>query len=136
MNNVSLMGRLTSDPELKTTPSGVSVTSFSLAVDRGFKDKDGERQADFINIVAWKQTAEFICNYFQKGAMLALTGRIQIRGYEDKDGNKRTAFEVIAEHCYFTGNKAADNASEKAKPKPKAEPEFEEVELEEDDLPF
>lgn len=104
LNKVILMGRLTASPELKTTSSGTSVTSFCLAVERNFADKStGKRAADFINIVAWRGTAELICKYFAKGRLIALEGSIQTRSYEDKNGNKRTAFEVIADNVYFTG---------------------------------
>lgn len=105
LNRVILMGRLTADPEHKTTPSGVSVTSFSIAVERNFADKStGKRAADFINIVAWRGTADLICKYFNKGRLIALEGSIQTRNYEDKSGNKRTAFEVVADNVYFTGD--------------------------------
>ena len=91
INTVVLMGRLTADSELKTTPSGISVTSFRIAVDRSYSPRDGgERQTDFIDIVAWRGTAEFVCKYFGKGQMIAVTGRIQTRNYEDKGGSKRT----------------------------------------------
>ena len=92
INNVTLMGRLTAAPELKQTQSGVPVLSFCIAVDRNFQPKDGEKQADFINLVAWRNTAEFIARYFRKGDMIAVTGEIQTRKYQDKDGNNRTAF--------------------------------------------
>lgn len=105
INRVVLMGRLTADPELRQTPGGVSVASFSVAVERRYT-KDGERQTDFINIVAWRQTADFVCRYFQKGSMIALDGSIQTRNYTDKNGNKRTAFEVVAENASFCGNKS------------------------------
>lgn len=105
LNKVILMGRLTADPEHKQTVSGVSVTSFSLAVERNFSGKDKERETDFITIVAWRQTADFICKYFAKGRMIALEGSIQTRRYEDRNGNKRTAVEVVADHVYFTGEK-------------------------------
>ncbi len=108
MNNVSLMGRLTADPELKQTYNGVSVLSFCIAVDRPYS-KDGNQQADFINIVAWRQTAEFVSKYFSKGQMIALEGCIQTRPYEDKNGNNRIAFEVIARRVCFCGGKSNDN---------------------------
>ena len=112
INSVVLMGRLTAAPELKKTQSGLSVTTFSIAVDRNYRRE--ERQTDFINIVAWRQTAEFICNYFKKGQMIAVEGSIQTRNYEDRNGNKRTAFEVVANNVSFCGEKrdsgsAADN---------------------------
>lgn len=103
LNTVAIMGRLVADPELRTTQSGVSVTSFRIAVDR---PASKEKQADFIDIVAWRQTAEFVCKYFTKGRMIALQGRIQTRGYEDKNGNKRTAVEVVAENVSFCGDRA------------------------------
>lgn len=102
MNNVTLMGRICNVPELKHTQSGNAVTNFNLAVNRRFN----KEETDFITIVAWRKTAEFICNYFGKGSMIALQGSIQTRQYEDRQGNKRTAFEVVAEQAYFTGEKA------------------------------
>ena len=105
LNRVILMGRLTADPELKKTNSDISVTSFSLAVDRNY-GKGADRQTDFINIVAWRNTADFICRYFSKGRMIAIEGSIQTRNYEDKNGNKRTAFEVVADQVYFADSKS------------------------------
>lgn len=105
LNVVALMGRIVADPELKTTPSGISVTSFRIAVDRNTTDSSGQRQADFIGIVAWRSTAEFVCKYFSKGQMIAVNGRIQTRSYEDKQGNKRTAVEVVADNVSFCGSK-------------------------------
>lgn len=98
MNNVSLIGRLTADPELKHTQSGTAFTRFSIAVDRNFVKQGEERQADFINIVAWQQRAEFICRYFGKGNRIAITGQIRTGSYTDKDGNKRYTFEVWADN--------------------------------------
>lgn len=106
-NTVILTGRLTGDPELKTTPSGVSVTSFSIAVDRRYKQGE-DRQTDFINIVAWRSAAEFITKYFKKGSLIGLEGSIQTRNYTDKNGNKRTAFEVVAKEVQFVESKKAD----------------------------
>jgi single-strand DNA-binding protein len=103
INNVTLMGRLTAAPELRTTSSGLSVTSFTLAIDRGYGEN---KQTDFINCVAWRERADFICRYFTKGSLLALTGSIQMRKYEDKNGNARTAFEILAETVSFCGDKA------------------------------
>ncbi len=108
-NLVVLTGRLTADPELKKTPNGISVTSFSIAVSRRYRAGE-ETQADFINIVAWRQTAEFICNYFKKGTMIGIEGSIQTRRYTDKNGNNRTAFEVIASNAQFVESKR-DNAA-------------------------
>ena len=101
MNNVSLIGRLTADPELKTTPSGLPYVRFLLAVDHTFVRQGEERQADFITILAWRKTAEFVCRYFTKGQRIALTGRIQTGSYTDKDGGKRYTFEVVAENVEF-----------------------------------
>ena len=112
INSVILGGRLTADPELKTTPSGISVTSFTIAVNRRFGAKNGEEpQADFINVTAWRQTAEFICRYFGKGQMIAVEGSIQTRNYEDKNGNKRTAFEVVANNVSFCGERRDQSAA-------------------------
>lgn len=105
INTVALMGRLTADPEIKTTSSGTSVTSFRIAVDRFYVKSGEQRQADFIPIVALRQTAEFICKYFTKGQMIAITGQIQSRNYQDKEGQNRTAIEVIAEQASFCGGK-------------------------------
>ncbi len=109
LNNVTLMGRLTAAPELKTTTSGVNVTAFTIAVDRRYQ-QNGQRQADFINCVAWRNTAEFITRYFNKGDMIAVTGEIQTRKYQDKDGNNRTAFEVVINQASFCGGKNNNNA--------------------------
>ena len=100
LNVVALMGRLVAEPELRHTPSGVATCTFRIAVDRSYS-KDGERKTDFIDIVTWRQTAEFVCKYFHKGSMIAVNGSIQTRNYEDKNGNKRTTFEVVAEGVHF-----------------------------------
>ena len=102
MNNICLLGRLTVDPELKTTPNGVNVTSFNIAVD---KYTNGERKADFIPIVAWRATAEFITKYFKKGNLIGIEGSIQTRRYQDRDGNNRTAFEVVVNQAQFVESK-------------------------------
>lgn len=107
INNVTLMGRLTGAPELKTTQSGLSVTSFCIAVDRRFQ-QNGERQTDFINCVAWRNTAEFISKYFNKGDQIAVVGEIQTRKYQDNSGNTRVAFEVIVNQASFCGGKNGD----------------------------
>ena len=112
MNQIVIMGRLTRDPELRHTPNGVAVASFTLAVDRGFTPKDGgERQTDFIDVVAWRNTAEFVSKYFVKGQMAAVTGRLQIRDWTDKDGNKRRSAEIVAENIYFTESKKSREAN-------------------------
>lgn len=103
LNKVIIMGRLTADPELRSTQNGTSVTQFTLAVDREYQKQGEERQADFINCVAWKQTAEFISRNFSKGRMIAVEGSLQTRNYEDKQGNKRTVTEVIVNNASFTG---------------------------------
>ena len=103
-NLVVLTGRLTADPELKTTPNGISVTSFSIAVDRRYRSGE-ERQTDFINIVAWRTSAEFICKYFKKGNLIGIEGSIQTRRYQDKNGNNRTAIEVVANNVQFVESK-------------------------------
>ena len=105
LNRIILMGRLTRDPELRRTGSGTAVTSFSLAVDRDFKSQSGEKETDFIDIVAWRQTAEFVSKYFTKGSMVAVSGRLQMRDWTDRDGNKRTSAEVVADNVYFGESK-------------------------------
>ena len=104
LNKVILMGRLTKAPELRHTQSDIPVVSFTLAVDRGYKNGE-ERQADFINIVAWRGTAEFVSKWFSKGQLVAVSGRIQSRTYKDRDGNNRAAVEVVADECFFAENK-------------------------------
>lgn len=109
LNKIIIMGRLTRDPELRRTGSGTAVTSFTLAVDRDFKDKDsGERQTDFIDVVAWRTTAEYVCKYFSKGRMAVVEGRLQIRDWTDKDGGKRKSAEILANSVYF-GDSKQDN---------------------------
>ena len=110
LNRIVLMGRLTRDPELRRTQSGTAVTSFTLAVDRDFKGQNGEKETDFIDIVAWRNTAEFVCNYFAKGRMAVVEGRLQIRDWTDKNGNKRNSAEVVADNIYF-GDSKRDNSN-------------------------
>ena len=105
LNKIILMGRLTRDPELRRTQSGTAVTSFSLAVDRDFKPQSGEKETDFIDVVAWRNTAEFVSKYFTKGRMAVVEGRLQIRDWTDRDGGKRRSAEVIAENVYFGDSK-------------------------------
>ncbi len=112
LNQVALMGRLTADPELRHTPSNVSVTTFTLAVNRSYVKQGAERQTDFIDIVAWRSTADFICKYFKKGQMMAVEGCIQTRTYTDKDGKNRKAFEILANNVYFTESKNFGGSSE------------------------
>lgn len=116
LNVVALTGRLVEDPELKTTGNGVSVCSIRLAVDRDYAPQGQERKADFINVVAWRGTAEFISKYFRKGQMIAVNGSIQTRQYEDRKGNKRTAVEVVAAGVSFCGSKS-EQPGEKGNPK-------------------
>ena len=109
MNRVCLVGRLTAKPELRYTPSNVPTTRFSIAVNRTFKNEQGGRDADFINILAWRKTAELICNYFDKGNQIGLEGRIQTGSYDDKDGNKRYTTDVVVDQVYFIDSKGASN---------------------------
>lgn len=106
INNAVIMGRICEDLELRTTTSGTSVTSFTVAVDRRFQKQGEEKQTDFLTVVCWKSTAEFVSRYFKKGSMIAVQGSIQTRSYEDKQGNKRTAVEVVADNVSFCGSKA------------------------------
>ncbi|MGN0569762.1 MAG: single-stranded DNA-binding protein [Candidatus Fimenecus sp.] len=105
LNSVIIMGRLTADPELRTTQNGLSVTSFTVAVDRRFQKQGEEKQTDFISVVAWRQTADFVTRFFKKGQMIAVQGSLQVRNYEDKNGNKRTAYDVVADNVSFCGSK-------------------------------
>ena len=106
LNHIVIMGRLTRDPELRRTGSGIAVASFSVAVDRDFgKNENGEKETDFIDCVAWRQTGEFVSKYFTKGSMIVVSGRLQVRSWNDKDGNKRRTAEVVADNVYFGGGK-------------------------------
>ena len=148
LNNVVLMGRLVADPELRHTPSNLPVTTFAIAVDRRYVKQGMERETDFIDIVAWRQTAEFITKYFRKGSMIAIQGSIQTRMYTDKNDNKRKAVEVVAENVSFCGSKRessgspydgmprGDVAQNQASSYSNVEPgDFEEI-TDDDDLPF
>lgn len=149
LNRVILMGRLVADPELKTTQSGISVTSFRIAVERSYTKAGEERQTDFINIVCWRNTAEFVCKYFPKGSLIALEGQLQTRSYQDKDGTTRYMVEVLADKVSFTGEKTAEKQSKSTQtqgyPAPAgaaptvyasgSDRDFEEMPLD-DDLPF
>ena len=111
LNHIVIMGRLTRDPELRTTQAGVSVTSFTVAVDRDFGGRDGgERQTDFIDCVAWRQTGEFVSKYFHKGSMIVVSGRLQSRKWQDRDGNNRTNWEINADNVYFGESRASANS--------------------------
>ena len=116
LNKIILMGRLTRDPELRRTGSGTAVTSFSLAVDRDFKSQSGEKETDFIDVVAWRSTAEFVSKYFTKGRMAVVEGRLQLRDWTDRDGNKRRTAEVIADNVYFGDSKRDAEAGGYAAP--------------------
>ena len=109
LNKIIIMGRLTRDPELRRTGSGTAVTSFSLACDRDFKSQSGEKETDFIEAVAWKNTAEFVSKYFSKGRMAVVEGRLQIRDWTDKDGGKRRSAEVVADNVYFADSKRSES---------------------------
>lgn len=135
LNCAVIMGRLTANPELRTTNSGLAVTSFIVAVDRSYAKQGEERQTDFINVVAWRQTAAFVTRYFEKGQMIAVQGSIQTRNYEDKNGNKRTAVEIVADKVSFCGEKKKDEAQTE----PPAPQDFTEIPTapgDDDGLPF
>ena len=139
LNHVTIMGRLTRDPELRHTQSGAAVTSFTLAVDRDFKDKNsGETATDFIDIVAWRQTAEFVSRYFTKGRMAVVEGRLQLRDWTDRDGNKRRAAEVVADNVYFGDSKKKESEGNAPEDElPENEPQgFSEAEDDPSELPF
>lgn len=113
LNHITIMGRLTRDPELRRTGSGIAVASFTVAVDRDYSGKDsGEKETDFIECVAWRQTGEFVSKYFTKGRMIVVDGRLQIRGWTDKDGNKRRTAEVVADNVYFGDSKKESSGGE------------------------
>lgn len=135
LNHIVLMGRLTRDPELRHTGKGTAVASFSLAVDRDYKGQSGEKETDFVDIVAWRSTADFVSKFFTKGRMTVVEGRLQLRDWTDKDGGKRRSAEVVAEHVYFGDSKQrfeSDTASA-----PPASGDFREIpEDEEGELPF
>ena len=112
LNHITIMGRLTRDPELRRTGSGIAVASFSVAVDRDFgKNENGEKETDFIDCVAWRQTGEFISKYFTKGSMIVVSGRLQIRSWTDKEGNKRRTAEVVADNVYFGESKRSNEGN-------------------------
>lgn len=140
LNKVIIAGRITKDPELRTTTSGKEVCTVSIAVDRDFKTKDGEKETDFITVVAWRNTAVFLSKYFTKGRMAIVDGKLQTRSYEDKDGKKRVAVEVVADNVYF-GDSKNDKGGEKVSYD--TEPahggvsvEFDEIDEDDDLLPF
>ena len=118
LNRVILMGRLVADPELKTTGTGISVTSFRIAVDRSYVKSGEERKADFIDVVCWRQTAEFVCRYFSKGSLIAVEGQLQSRTYQAKDGSNRYVVEVVADNVSFTGERRENGYSQGYAPTP------------------
>jgi len=137
LNKIILMGRLTRDPELRRTGSGTAVTSFALAVDRDFKSQSGEKETDFIDIVAWRATAEFVSKYFSKGRMAVVEGRLQLRDWVDKQGNKRRSAEVVADNVYFGDSKKDVPNSGTSAPAPvDAHSDLAEVSTEDGELPF
>ena len=138
LNSVCLMGRLVADPELRQTPSGVSVCSFRIAVDRTYQPKGQEKQTDFINIVTWRGTAEFVSRYFRKGQLVAVQGSIQTSQYTDRDGNKRTTFDVVADNVFFAEKKAESGETKQGAGydhSPDIQGDFEEI-IGDESLPF
>lgn len=137
INCAVIMGRIVAQPELRTTTSGTSVTSFTVAVDRNYVKPGQERETDFISVVAWRQTAEFVTKHFHKGDMIGVDGSIQTRNYEDKQGNKRTAVEILAETVSFCGGKKQDNKppEEPPAPEPDVDQDYSTLDTD-DDLPF
>ena len=131
INVVAIMGRLAADPQMRQTQSGKSVASFRVAVDRGRKDANGQNQTDWLDVVAWDKTANFVSRYFSKGSMIAVTGRLQSRNYQDKNGNNRTAIEIVAQNVSFCGNKKPSES----KPDTAPNEQFEPVD-DDGDLPF
>lgn len=139
LNKIFIMGRLTRDPELRTTNSGTSVASFSLAVDRNYKGADGEKETDFIDCVAWRQTGEFAAKYFAKGRMAVVEGRLQIRPWTDKEGNNRRSAEVIVDNMYFGDSKHdgdTGGARSASGPVNVSANDWQEADEDEGDLPF
>lgn len=138
LNTIALMGRLTRDPELRRTPSGVAVTSFTLAVDRDFKDADGVKKVDFIDCVAWKSNAENAARYLAKGRMVSVKGRLQLRDWTDKDGNKRRSAEVAVDSFYFADSRPDSGGSFQPAAGGVNVPgqDFREIDEDDGDLPF
>lgn len=130
LNHIVIMGRLTRDPELRQTGSGVSFANFSVAVDRDFS-KGEEKETDFIDCVAWRHTGEFVSKYFTRGSLIVVSGRLQVRSYTDKDGNNRRAAEIVADNCYFGGSK---NAGAATTPSPAGD--YAEISEPDGELPF
>lgn len=138
LNKIIIMGRMTRDPELRRTGSGTSATSFSIAVDRDFKGQNGEKETDFVDVVAWRSTAEFVAKYFTKGRMAVVEGRLQMRDWTDKEGAKRRSAEVVADNVYF-GDSERDDTLQPGSPSTgaqKASGDFEEISEDDGTLPF
>lgn len=133
LNVVAIEGRLVADPELKTTPNGVSVTSFRIASDRN-RAENGTRKADFLDVVAWRQTAEFVCKYFQKGGLILVDGSLQTRQYEDRNGNKRTATEILANNVNFCGK--SESSQRNPELRNPEQDDLRVIETDDDDIPF
>lgn len=129
LNTITIMGRMTRDPELRRTESGIAVASFAVACERDYAPQGGEKETDFIDVVCWRSTAEFVEKYFTKGRMAVVTGRLQIRGWTDKEGNKRRSAEILADRVYFGDAKRDGDAQD-------SKSDFTEVQGDEDDLPF
>lgn len=137
LNHITAAGRLTKDPELRRTQNGVAVASFTIACDRDIKDASGNKQTDFIDCVAWRNTAEFVDKYFTRGRMVIVSGRLQMREWTDKNGNKRRNAEILAESVYFGDSKRAVENTENNETKEAAQPvDFDQVEIDDDELPF
>lgn len=137
LNHTDIMGRMTRDPELRRTGSGIPVANFTLAVDRDFGSKDGEKETDFIDCVAWRSTAEFVSKYFSKGRMAVVSGQLQTRSYTDKDGNKRKVVEIVADNVYFADSKRdADTGAGAAPAAAAPAAEYPQITVDDDELPF
>ena len=135
LNHITLMGRLVRDPELRRTGSGTAVTSFTIACDRDFKNQSGEKETDFIDVTVWRNTAEFVSKFFAKGRMAIVEGRLQMRDWTDKDGNKRRNAEIVADNVYFGDSKTESNGAPPARV-PEQAPMFAEIKEEDGELPF
>ena len=137
LNHITAAGRLTKDPELRRTQNGVAVASFTIACDRDIKDASGNKQTDFIDCVVWRNTAEFVDKYFTRGRMVIVSGRLQIREWTDKNGNKRRNAEILAENVYFGDSKREVENTEKSETKEAEQTvDFDQVEIDDDELPF
>lgn len=137
LNHITAAGRLTKDPELRRTQNGVAVASFTIACDRDIKDASGNKQTDFIDCVAWRNTAEFVDKYFTRGRMAIVSGRLQMREWTDKNGNKRRNAEILAESVYFGDSKRVVENTEKNETKEAEQTvDFDQVEIDDDELPF